>query len=63
MKLDLNNFENSLDPDQLPSEEASWSGFTLFSTQRDFPTFLMSGKGPVEFGKKSLKLGKFDAVK
>ena len=32
---------------------------------RDFPTFLKSGQGPVEFGKKafgSSKFGKFDAV-
>ena len=34
-------------------------------THKDFPTFLMSGQGPVEFGKKAFrpsKLEKLDAV-
>ena len=26
----LHHYEKSVDPDQLASEEASWSGFTLF---------------------------------
>ena len=29
---DLSVFENSVDPDQLASDEASWLGSTLFST-------------------------------
>ena len=29
----INSIENSVDPDQLASEEASWSGSTLFSPQ------------------------------
>ena len=33
MKPDINSIQNSVDPDQLASEEASWSGSTLFSTQ------------------------------
>ena len=30
--MDLFFFENTVDPDQLASEEAIWSGSTLFST-------------------------------
>ena len=32
LNLDLSFFENTVDPDQLASDEASWSGSTLFST-------------------------------
>ena len=31
---DINTLVNSVDPDQLASKEASWSGYTLFSVQR-----------------------------
>ena len=37
-----------------------------YNLDRDFPTFLKLGPGPVEFGKiviKSSKLGKLDSVK
>ena len=33
MKLEISSIENSVDPDQLASEEASWSESTLFSIQ------------------------------
>ena len=33
MKPDINSLVNIVDPDQLASEEASWSGSTLFSMQ------------------------------
>ena len=33
MKPYVNSLVNSVDPDQLASEEASWSGSTLFSLQ------------------------------
>ena len=32
LKLDLSIFENTVDPDQMASKEAIWSGSTLFST-------------------------------
>ena len=34
IKPDINYLVNSVDPDQLTSSEASWSGSTLFSMQR-----------------------------
>ena len=33
LNLDTSSFENSVDPDQLASEEPSWSGASLFSIQ------------------------------
>ena len=35
LNSDYSYFENSVDPDQLASDEAIWSGFTLFSMHSD----------------------------
>ena len=34
--------ENSVDPDQLASDEASWSGYTLFIYQQDQSILIMN---------------------
>ena len=36
IKLDINSIENSVDPDQLASQEASWSVSTLFPHNMEF---------------------------